>query len=278
MEKGVSKMTADAKIGLLLGLFFIVIIAFLVNGLPNFVQREHTSPASATIATPTGPDIVLDNSISGAVHRLYEPRQSVQPQHESTPEIVVLDNLPQGTPQVEIPEILPQPANPIIAVNTPPASPAQAIRTHVVGAGDTLPVIAKKHYGPEDGNRRVVIKKLYELNSDVLKSPDRVRVGDTLKVPATVSELLGTADKVVLAPQPSKGLTQTLSDFFKPVTKKDAPSVAEYTVRQGDDLWSIAEQHLGAGSRYKDIQKLNAARIKNENNIPVGTRLILPAQ
>jgi hypothetical protein len=85
MEKGVSKMTADAKIGLLLGLFFIVIIAFLVNGLPNFVQREHTSPASATIATPTGPDIVLDNSISGAVHRLYEPRQSVQPQHESTP-------------------------------------------------------------------------------------------------------------------------------------------------------------------------------------------------
>jgi hypothetical protein len=44
MKKGVFKMTADAKVGLLLGLFFIVIIAFLVNGLPNFIQEENTSP------------------------------------------------------------------------------------------------------------------------------------------------------------------------------------------------------------------------------------------
>ncbi len=35
-EKGVSRMTADAKVGLLLGLAFIVIIAFLINGLPDF--------------------------------------------------------------------------------------------------------------------------------------------------------------------------------------------------------------------------------------------------
>ena len=35
-------MTTDAKIGLLLGLVFIVIIAFVINGLPSF----HRSPSS----------------------------------------------------------------------------------------------------------------------------------------------------------------------------------------------------------------------------------------
>ena len=35
-------MTADAKVGLLLGLVFIVIIAFLINGLPNLLKGDGT--------------------------------------------------------------------------------------------------------------------------------------------------------------------------------------------------------------------------------------------
>ena len=38
-------MTSDAKIGLLLGLVFIFVIAFIINGLPNFGDR---SKAEAT--------------------------------------------------------------------------------------------------------------------------------------------------------------------------------------------------------------------------------------
>jgi len=33
-------MTSDAKIGLLLGLVFIIIIAFVINGLPDFLQPD----------------------------------------------------------------------------------------------------------------------------------------------------------------------------------------------------------------------------------------------
>jgi len=36
MGKGISKMTADAKVGLLLSFVFIIIIAFLIKGLPDF--------------------------------------------------------------------------------------------------------------------------------------------------------------------------------------------------------------------------------------------------
>ncbi len=36
-------MTSDAKIGLLLGLVFIFIIAFLINGLPNFHNTRNNN-------------------------------------------------------------------------------------------------------------------------------------------------------------------------------------------------------------------------------------------
>ena len=66
-------MTADAKVGLLLGLFFIVIIAFLVNGLPNFIQKEHTSPSNVSIITKTGQDIVLDNGTIHTIEKMLTP-------------------------------------------------------------------------------------------------------------------------------------------------------------------------------------------------------------
>ena len=63
-------MTADAKVGLLLGLFFIVIIAFLVNGLPNFIQKENTSPPNAAIVTP--PDVITQVLLGIPLVLLYE--------------------------------------------------------------------------------------------------------------------------------------------------------------------------------------------------------------
>ena len=85
-------MTADAKVGLLLGLFFIVIIAFLVNGLPGFIQEKNTSPLDAAIATPSGQDIILGDSLPKAIHRL-NPRHVVDQQEiQKTEEMIVLDS------------------------------------------------------------------------------------------------------------------------------------------------------------------------------------------
>ena len=52
-------MTADAKIGLLLGLIFIVIIAFLVNGLPNFFRTEEAPAAIDTSIPEPQPNMVI---------------------------------------------------------------------------------------------------------------------------------------------------------------------------------------------------------------------------
>jgi nucleoid-associated protein YgaU len=226
--------------------------------------------------------MVLGDSIPRAVHRLYpsrvEDRQTAQP----TQEPIVLDSSTERIPQVVIPDIVSQPQEPIVIVNSPPAvvqesAAASKIRTHVVKSGEILPVIARMYYGEEQGNRRVVIQKLYEANTSVLKSPDKVCVGDKLMIP-TLEELLNPSAVAVKAPKPSQGVLEKITDLFKPVDKKEAASISEYMVQEGDSLWSIAQQKLGNGNRYKEIIKLNKSAIKNASDIAVGTRLKIPIQ
>jgi nucleoid-associated protein YgaU len=52
-----------------------------------------------------------------------------------------------------------------------------------------------------------------------------------------------------------------------------APSV--YVVKEGDNLWKIAKNQLGDGSRYKEILALNLT-IKKDKPLMVGTKLTMP--
>lgn len=49
-----------------------------------------------------------------------------------------------------------------------------------------------------------------------------------------------------------------------------------YTVRSGDNLWSIAEKQLGSGSRWKEIYNLNKDIISNPDIIQPGWNLKIP--
>lgn len=272
-------MTADAKVGLLLGLFFIVVIAFLVNGLPNFIHQENPSPPDAAIITPTGPDMPLDNRISEAVHRLYPPRQ--QRRTESPVQEVVLET-PQAVPShVEIPEVVLPPQAPTLIKNdvpavNPVAKASVPARTHVVKSGESLAVIAQTYYGKDQGNRLAVIQKLYEANKSVLKSPDRVCVGDKLVIPPDV--LSGTSNQVVRAPDPSQTLISKFSNVLERVGNDNSKSISEYVVQEGDSLWAIAKDKLGDGNRYADILRLNKDTLKSADEVAAGIRLKLPSQ
>ena len=48
-------MTSDAKIGLLLGLVFIFIIAFLINGLPSFHSRNNNELTTNGVGLQNNP-------------------------------------------------------------------------------------------------------------------------------------------------------------------------------------------------------------------------------
>lgn len=77
-----------------------------------------------------------------------------------------------------------QPAQPVTPPAAAPQAPAQpaaapAETTYTVQAGDTLSKIAKQFYG--DANKYMVI---FEANKDMLKDPDKIRPGQTLRIPA----------------------------------------------------------------------------------------------
>lgn len=67
-----------------------------------------------------------------------------------------------------------------------------------------------------------------------------------------------------------KATVKTIRDIVS------APKQTEYTVKQGDCLWTIAKKHLGDGSKWKEIYNLNKDIISNPDLIQVGQILKLP--
>ena len=78
------------------------------------------------------------------------------------------------TADISVDASLPQPAA------AAPAAPSagSAERTYTVKSGDTLSKIAKEFYG--NANE---YNKIFEANKDQLSSPDRINVGQELKIP-----------------------------------------------------------------------------------------------
>ena len=62
------------------------------------------------------------------------------------------------------------------AATSQPAS--HTTQTYTVKAGDTLSKIAKQHYGNAN-----LYMKIFEANKDLLRDPDKIQVGQVLKIP-----------------------------------------------------------------------------------------------
>lgn len=58
-------------------------------------------------------------------------------------------------------------------------TPQPAEQTYTVVSGDSLSKIAKKHYGDANKWRRI-----FEANQDLIKDPDEIYPGQTLKIPS----------------------------------------------------------------------------------------------
>ena len=73
-----------------------------------------------------------------------------------------------------------KPATAAPAANPKPAGVTLASepRTHEVAAGDTLTGMAQRYYG--DASQ---FRKIFEANRDQLSDPDKIKVGQKLKIP-----------------------------------------------------------------------------------------------
>ena len=344
-------MTRDTKIGLLLGLVFIFIIAFLINGLPLLRHRGTTPSVKGTPTQPTSPGLAArEQQVRQVAEQWgspYNTRMTPNPQAPSTgPEIRSRMPLP-GTSTVPIgmqtppvvstdqPSVGPSPANPSLAPTgptspitvTPVASDTRVPRkplaplpgdtgqgavspslpvTPLPGAtvpspsvsgevapggpmttpsenrvvtsewpkpyevkeGDSLEAIAKRMYGASEGIKPASITRIFEANKSILKSPDRLSIGQKLTIPAPVGSAAVRTPQSTPVSRPSEAATPS-----------NTQGQRLYTVAPGDSLWKIAAAQLGKGTRYEEIFKLNAATLKNdEDNLEVGMKLRLPAK
>lgn len=283
-------MTSDAKIGLLLGLVFIVVIAFLVNGLPKILNQDGGDEVSTTITSEDFDAVVLGEKAEAAVRSVEpvpapEPRVVVEPRTEDLNDIRFRTSLMPKALTFE-----PRPTEGGDKTETALLQPVlkPASKTYTVSKGDSLAKIAVKMYGPEKGNTRTVIQRLYEANKDQLKSPDQIIVGQTLEVPRL------EVPSVEPAALPQQGIAQVSATNAGALREKltapqQTPKPAEkpaekpvefirYTVKSNDTLWKIAQQHLGDGSKYKTIVTLNKDTLRSEDAIYAGMELKLPKQ
>ena len=83
-----------------------------------------------------------------------------------------------------LPEIAATEANaPTVEPPKLPQAPAPPVVRYIVGEGDSLAYIARKFYGPEQGNKKANVMKIFEANRNILKSPDEIDVGQELVIP-----------------------------------------------------------------------------------------------
>jgi len=252
-------VTSDAKIGLLLGLVFIVVIAFLINGLPNFFHPKSSDDGLTTTISQlnSGTMGLKEQAIKvvAVVNHISEPpdtrQEPIVPAEENYQDVRFTTSF-AAKEKVKIEpkmrNIPPQPS------------------TYVVTPGDNLGVIAIKVYGQQRGNKKTAVDTIYHANRQTLSSPDEVLVGQKLNIPSlsAVSVQKDTKQNVFV---------QALNNLKDMVNTTRAE---EYVVENGDSLWQIAEKCLGNGSRYHDIVDLNIAVIDDVQNLPVGLPLKLP--
>ncbi len=305
-------MTRDAKVGLLLGLLFIFIIAFVINGLPSFKNSDGNDlTRDMTKPRPTRNNGLGNGARQQAIRTLVpnqrpiqrpapEPLTQIIQQQRQTPPVLTTERptryqmpLPRTTASRNAFE--PRPAS-AIAINDKPKLekprigqnnsiktmkvikpvPKQLTRIYKVKAGDNLAVIAKKFYGPELGNKHANIDKIYKANKKVLKSQDAIYVGQKLIIPALEQPEIDKPNDVLKSDK-----FIAVDDIGKrhiqaPPKAADKVKVKYYIVKEDDSLWAIASEQLGNGTRYKEIVKLN--KIKDKDILSVGMRLKLPAK
>jgi nucleoid-associated protein YgaU len=286
-------MTRDVKIGLLLGLAFIFMIAFVINGLPSF--RGDGNELTKSIINPPNRQPGIGANERDVIHWAEAMEKQPFIFENTLPEesdIRYRADLPQGP---ELPkgnnasslnnsdtvkmvshgptENQNTDVKKTVTVKPKPSLP----KIYEVTDGDNLASIAKKYYGEIEGNKMANIMRIFEANRNILKAADEIQVGQKLIIPPL-------RDSASSKEKNKDGLMSSIVEkvtsigrehlsLKKPDRKKQGKS---YTVREGDSLWKIAADQLGDGNRYTEVAKLNDDLLSDEDSLTVGMTLKIP--
>jgi nucleoid-associated protein YgaU len=248
-RNGVKTMTSDAKIGLLLGLIFIFVIAFIINGLPNL--RPQTTKGEVT--TNMMPTHDADLGVADRVQKAQETMawsdlldtQTEEPQQPA----VATGNVQSATPGPE---------------QTMAADHATEGIRSLLPATPSPDTLAKLTRGLED-----IVKIVAQASG-----PAAAQEKATEPAPSV------EAARAQLKPEPSMEKPQA-TETARPAASARAGATKTYVVVDGDTLASIAKKAYGLeeGNRIINNQRIfeaNRNLLKSPDDIVVGQELVIP--
>ncbi|MHC4076333.1 MAG: LysM peptidoglycan-binding domain-containing protein [Planctomycetota bacterium] len=279
-------MTSDAKIGLLLGLIFIFMIAFIINGLGDFRASSNNNELTTQM-------IDSQKNYQALAAKERKVREVFnQPEPVNKADVAVRNSSSSDDTEQNIRFSAPLPKNSPVAKNDVIINPAPAKSTvirakttltvkarskwpkyHLVGEDDNLAFIAKRFYGAKQGNKKENIDRIFKANQQ-LKNPDEIYIGQKLVIPA----LANSSNKKKGVTNASAGTRFQKGRVDQSRNSRDVRKNSVYVVRQDDSLWEIAARKLGNGCRYSEIAELNRDILADEDNLVVGMRLKMPAR
>jgi nucleoid-associated protein YgaU len=170
----------------------------------------------------------------------------------------------------------PGPTDGIDAFPQPPSAGTPPMN-YTVAKGDSLFSISRRFYGDNS-----MAKAIFAANQNVLASPDVIKAGQTLFLPAkgdtsAVAPLAPTSDAMPLPGGSVAPIQPTPRTTFAPPGPPAAARPTSYTVQKGDSLFIIAKRVYGKGSLWTKIYEANRAKINNPDRVREGTVLTIPS-
>jgi len=292
-------MTRQTRIGLLVGLAFIILFGLVLGELtetsppapaPGAMEDvgsyAHARPVEE-IYVPEGEEISID-----VPWARDEALADALPDARDVGDMVLAAGRPEAAPargvsrpiETARPERI-ETADPS-AEGGPAAATVPAPRTHTVRPNDSLIRIARAWYGDRRWRQ---YKRIYQANRHKLPDESTLQVGMVLVIPPLEDEAASAADRTraVAARPPAAtpglpGREMTIAElgrYFGVSQSRRASAGRVYVVRRGDNLTRIARITLHDDSRAAVLKIYNANRDKlsSPDRLPVGLALRIPA-
>jgi LysM repeat protein len=297
-------MTRETKIGLLVGLAFIIVIGILLSDHFTTAMQPHQAALTTTIDDVLGSTRTLGPRRQNAAPLeapnvephgtiLVQPDPSLE-RHEhvevgaanrgnrviDVTEQPVIPNMPEIA---QIPDVrgnaggsdenILAHTEPVVIVpptttgnrNTnPPSSAKENTKTYVAEMGDSLAKIATKTMG---SSKKANLDAILKANPKLAENPNKINIGDTLNIPVQAA---------AVAASPVK--PEVKDNAAKPAGAAGASSSVEYVVKDGDNLYKVAREQCGSGTpgMVAKIQAMNDEVLKGKADLKIGMKLKVP--
>jgi LysM repeat protein len=274
-------MTRETKIGLLVGLAFIIVIGILLSDHFTSTMQPQIAPLVQTheyvlqsTTTPgagraTRPDVRVENVQPNRVINTQETARNnhpvqieVGPGRQNIGTIEVGGN-PGTSGRQDQGNSIAQNLNTLVGqvLGQDQDAPLVGMRQYKTEPGDTLYKIAGKMAGKSAASREAFMAAFMKANPS-LKDPGKIKAGETYSIPTTES-----------APTTP---TNVFAGGAAPTTRPAGTSTVQYTAKAKDSLWKIAMEQVGSASAVAQIKDLNKDVLKGGETVKPGMKLRLP--